>query len=87
MAAGVEPAEGQGIRRQLDEHLEAKKQSLGVQEDTDLSWEDLKTICEEYKVMVRDLLGKPFPDNADTQIWGAIGAVFASWNGRRAGRL
>ncbi len=83
-AAGIEPEEGKGVRRLLDVHLESRKRSIGVEEDTDLSAVDLKQLCDEYKVMVRDVLGKPFPDNAERQLWGAIGAVFASWNGKRA---
>lgn len=82
-AGGLEP-KGGGIRRQLDEYLEAKKKSLGVVEDTELSAQDLKTLCNEYKSMIREVLGKPFPDNAEKQLWGAIGAVFASWSGKRA---
>ncbi len=83
-AAGIEPEEGKGIRRQLDERLEAMKHQRGVSEDTGLETEDLKTLCEDYRKMVRDVLGTPFPDSVEKQLWGAIGAVFASWNGRRA---
>ncbi len=83
-AAGIEPKEGQGIRRLLDERLEGMKRRRGVSEDTDLSTEDLKTLCEDYKKLVRKVLGKPFPDSAEKQLWGSIGAVFSSWNGRRA---
>jgi len=41
-------------------------------------------ICEDFKVRVREVLGKPFPDNAYEQLWGGVGAVFKSWNGKRA---
>ncbi len=83
-AGGIEPEDGQGIRRKLDELLESRKRERGVELDTDLSTEDLKSLCEQYKVLIREVLGKPFPDNAEKQIWGSIGAVFASWNGARA---
>ena len=83
-ASGIEPKGGEGIRRVLDEHLESRKRALGAQEDSDLSRDDLKKLCDEFKHVVREILGKPFPDSAEKQLWGAIGAVFASWNGKRA---
>jgi pyruvate,orthophosphate dikinase len=83
-AAGMEPEEGHGIRRQLDELFEAKKEAAGVEEDTALSSQALKSLCEEMKAKVEDVLGKPFPDDPYEQLWGGIGAVFASWNGKRA---
>ncbi len=83
-AAGIEPEEGKGIRRLLDQRLEDMKRRRGVSEDTELSTEDLKSLCEAYKKLVREVLGKPFPDSAEKQLWGSIGAVFSSWNGRRA---
>jgi len=56
----------------------------GHKSDTDLTAEDLKELCEQFKTKVNDVLGKPFPDDADDQLWGGIHAVFASWNGKRA---
>ena len=83
-AAGVEPKEGEGIRQRLEELLEEAKHAKGVKEDTGLDADDLKALVEKYKARVQQVLGKPFPDDAKEQLWGAIGAVFASWNGRRA---
>ena len=83
-AAGVEPKDDQGIRRQLDRLLEARKHERGVKNDTDLSAADLKDLCEKYKAKVLEVLGKPFPDDPAQQLWGGIGAVFSSWNGKRA---
>ncbi|MCK4851544.1 MAG: pyruvate, phosphate dikinase, partial [Candidatus Omnitrophica bacterium] len=83
-AAGIEPAEGKGIRRQLEELLAKKKEAKGVKLDTELDAGDLKYLCESYKKKIRGVLGKEFPDNAREQLWGGIGAVFASWNGKRA---
>jgi len=40
--------------------------------------------AEIYKAKVQQVIGKPFPDDAMEQLWGAIGAVFKSWNGKRA---
>ena len=83
-AEGIEPEEGKGIRVQLDKMLHEVKNKKGYKSDTDLSAEDLMQICEDFKVRVREVLGKPFPDNAYEQLWGGVGAVFKSWNGKRA---
>ena len=83
-AEGIEPAEGQGIRVQLDRMLGDLKAKKGYKSDTDLTEEDLKQLCADFKVRVRQVLGKEFPDNAYEQLWGGIGAVFKSWNGKRA---
>jgi pyruvate,orthophosphate dikinase len=83
-AAGIEPEEDQGIRRQLEELLEAEKKKYDAKNDIDLPVEALKELCEQYKAKVKEVLGTPFPDDAEKQLWGGIGAVFQSWNGRRA---
>ncbi|MDR2191939.1 MAG: pyruvate, phosphate dikinase [Endomicrobium sp.] len=83
-AAGIEPADDMGIRKQLERIMEEKKQEKGVSLDTELTAEDLKDLAEKFKAKVKEVLGKPFPDDADAQLWGGIGAVFASWNGKRA---
>jgi len=83
-AAGVEPAEGKGIRQQLDKMLHEVKVSKGYKSDADISAEDLKDLCVRFKARVKEVLGKDFPDNAKEQLWGGIGAVFSSWNGKRA---
>lgn len=83
-AEGIEPEEGKGIRVQLDKMLHNVKTKKGYKSDTDLSSEDLIKICEDFKVKVKEVLGKSFPDNAYEQLLGGIGAVFKSWNGKRA---
>ena len=83
-AEGIEPAEGQGIRVQLDRMLGELKAKKGYKSDTDLTEDDLKQLCADFKVRVKQVLGKEFPDNAYEQLWGGIGAVFKSWNGKRA---
>ncbi len=83
-AEGIEPEEGNGIRVQLDRMLAKVKKDKGYKSDTDLTVEDLQQLCEDFKVRVRQELGKPFPDDAYEQLWGGIGAVFKSWNGKRA---
>ncbi|MBN2476464.1 MAG: pyruvate, phosphate dikinase [Pirellulales bacterium] len=83
-AEGVEPAEGKGIRVQLEKIMDELKESKGYAGDTDLTAADLKQLCEAYKAKVKAVLGREFPDDAMEQLWGAIGAVFKSWNGKRA---
>ena len=83
-AAGIEPKGGKGIRKVLDGKIESIKKAKGYKLDTELKVEDLKKLVQDFKKTINDVLGKPFPDNADLQLWGGIGAVFASWNGKRA---
>ncbi|MDD5428563.1 MAG: pyruvate, phosphate dikinase [Candidatus Omnitrophica bacterium] len=82
-AAGIEP-KGKGIRKILDEKLEDVKHSKGYKLDTDLTAKDLKDLVVEFKKTVKEVLGTPFPDSAEEQLMGGVGAVFASWNGKRA---
>ncbi len=83
-AEGSEPAEGQGVRQQLERELEKMKRTRGIGNDTDLSPQDLKELIDIYKRKVKEALGREFPDSAAEQLWGGIAAVFKSWNGRRA---
>ncbi|MCX7983828.1 MAG: pyruvate, phosphate dikinase [Bacteroidetes bacterium] len=83
-AAGIEPKDGKGVRKILDEHLEKVKQQKGYVVDTDLTVDDLKQLVSDFKKIVSDVLGKEFPDDPHEQLWGGIGGVFASWNGKRA---
>ncbi len=83
-AEGIEPEEGKGIRKQLDGLLGDFKKAKGYKSDTDLTAEDLKSLVVEFKKRVKDVLGKAFPDDPMKQLWGGIGAVFKSWNGKRA---
>ena len=86
---GVDPdsyqgKNGKGIRKILDEKLEHLKQKQGYKSDTELTVEELKDLVKEYKKTVKRFLGKDFPEDPWEQMWGAIGAVFSSWNGKRA---
>ena len=55
-----------------------RKTHKGVELDTDLDADDLKRIAGLYKERVEKELGKPFPEDVQEQLWGAIGAVFGS---------
>ncbi len=83
-AAGIEPEEGKGVRHQLEKELHNMKAVKGYKLDTDLTANDLKELVDIYKAKVLEVLGKPFPEDAMEQLWGAVGAVFQSWNGKRA---
>ena len=83
-AEGIEPEEGMGVRQQLEREMAAMKERRNVKLDVDLTDKDLAQLAEIYKAKVKEVLGKPFPDDAMEQLWGAIGAVFKSWNGKRA---
>jgi pyruvate,orthophosphate dikinase len=83
-AVGIEPPEGKGIRQQLDRMLHDMKLKRGRATDADLTESELKELIAKFKVRVREVLGKEFPDDPWKQLWGGIGAVFASWNGKRA---
>ncbi|QQS36398.1 MAG: pyruvate, phosphate dikinase [Ignavibacteriales bacterium] len=83
-AAGIEPAEGKGVRQQLEKELHKMKEARGVHADTDLTADDLKELIEIYKSKVQEVLGKPFPEDPMEQLWGAVSAVFQSWMGKRA---
>ncbi|MGN0195982.1 MAG: pyruvate, phosphate dikinase [Candidatus Cryptobacteroides sp.] len=83
-AEGIEPEDGMGIRQQLDRIMSDLKEKNGYASDTDITAEELKDLCEVFKVKVKEVLGVEFPDSAEAQLWGSIGGVFKSWNGKRA---
>ena len=83
-AEGIEPAEGKAIRRQLDAIMDAHKEHCGYKDDTDLTVDDLKYLCEVFKKQIKVTLGKEFPDDPMAQLAGGIGAVLKSWNGKKA---
>ena len=68
----------------FEEALEKMKAKAGVEKDSDLSVADLKNLVAQFKKIVSGKTKKPFPENPDDQLYGAIGAVFLSWNVKRA---
>jgi pyruvate,orthophosphate dikinase len=72
--------EHQNFEEILDEHKDRNGYTL----DTDLNADDLLALVDHYKKRVEQELGKPFPQDAHAQLWGAIGAVFGSWMNQRA---
>ena len=68
----------------FEEALEVAKEDKGLTLDTELSADDLKALVAEYKTLVRAAWGKDFPQDVHDQLWGAVGAVFGSWESDRA---
>ena len=68
----------------FEDALEDMKANKNASDDTALSGDDLQELVGEYRQIVLDETGEAFPDDAMTQLWGAIGAVFDSWMNPRA---
>ena len=68
----------------FEEILEEEKARLGHDLDTELSADEWRDVIALYKSKVEEELGKPFPQDPQEQLWGAIGAVFSSWMNHRA---
>jgi pyruvate,orthophosphate dikinase len=68
----------------FEEALEIAKEDRGYTLDTELSADDLRALVDEYKGLVEQQWGKPFPQDEHDQLWGAVGAVFGSWQSDRA---
>ena len=74
-----------GVEHSLfEEILDSEKEAKGVDLDTELNADDLKKIAGLFKERVHKELGRPFPEDVHEQLWGAVGAVFGSWNSARA---
>ncbi len=74
-----------GVEHHLfEEAIEALKLDRGLVQDTDLGADDWKELVAIFREEVRSALGRPFPQDPKEQLWGAIGAVFGSWNIDRA---
>ena len=83
-AEGIDPIDGKGIRKLLDDMLAQYKYIKDYKSDTDLTASDLKDLSSAFKRRILEVLGTEFPDDPIKQLWGGIGAVFKSWNGAKA---
>src|SRR5574344_559070 len=83
-AEGIEPADGKGIRKQLDDMLDEFKKEKKYTVDTQITAEELLELANAFKVKIKEVLGTEFPDDAKAQLEGGIKAVFKSWNGKKA---
>src|SRR5712691_4333057 len=71
-------------KKPFEEVREEAKTRRKVERDIDLPAEDLRTLVREFRAIVQSRTGRSFPDDPQEQLWGAIEAVFKSWNTRRA---
>lgn len=83
-AEGLEPKDGMGIRLHLEMMLNDLKNDRGYATDTEITAEEMKSLCDKFKRKIVQNLGVEFPDKPHEQLLGSIGAVFKSWNGKRA---
>jgi pyruvate, orthophosphate dikinase len=68
----------------FEDLLDNHKLDTGAALDTDLGVEDWRVVVAGFKDLVAEQLGRPFPQDPQEQLWGAIGAVFGSWMNPRA---
>lgn len=68
----------------FEEALEIAKEDKGFFLDTEMTAEDWQALVGQYKALVEELWQRPFPQDVHDQLWGAIGAVFGSWQSERA---
>ena len=68
----------------FEQLLQAKKDARGLRLDTELTADDLMSLVGEFKALVKRETGRDFPEDPWTQLWGAIDAVFLSWDNPRA---
>ncbi|NLE65016.1 MAG: pyruvate, phosphate dikinase [Elusimicrobia bacterium] len=74
-----------GLSKELmEEMLHKMKHDLGVKSDTDIPAEKLKELCEQFKAFYKKNKGEDFPQDPKEQLWGAIMAVFNSWEAEKA---
>ncbi|HPK03161.1 MAG TPA: pyruvate, phosphate dikinase [Candidatus Sumerlaeota bacterium] len=80
-----------GVQRRKDEHhdpfehaIETIKKENNAETDLDLTVENLQELVRRFKALIRERTGQAFPEDPEKQLWGAIGAVFGSWNNDRA---
>jgi len=83
-AEQIKPKDGMGIRLHLEMMMNNLKNDKGYLNDTDISTEDMKNLCVRFKKKILEYLNIEFPDDPKNQLMGSIGAVFKSWNGKRA---
>ena len=77
-------AAAKGEHDPFEAEIDKLKEERNISSDTDFTVEDLQLLVERFKNVVRSRTGQEFPTNPWEQLWGAICAVFDSWNTERA---
>ena len=80
---GLKP-QSKAERDPFERIIEEKKAAREIEHDTQFTAEDLQALVSAFKSLIHERSGIPFPDDPHDQLWGAIGAVFSSWNNARA---
>ena len=71
-------------KKYFEELIDEMKEKKGVKQDVELSAEDLHELAEQFKAEYKEKIGKEFPTDPKEQLFGAIKAVFRSWDNPRA---
>lgn len=71
-------------KKYFEELIDRMKESRGVKQDVELTADDLKELASQFKAEYKEKIGKDFPDDPKDQLYGAIKAVFRSWDNPRA---
>ena len=71
-------------KKYFEQLIDAMKEKKGVKQDVELTAEDLKELAGQFKAEYKSKIGKDFPTDPIEQLWGAIKAVFRSWDNPRA---
>ena len=71
-------------KKYFEELIDEMKKEKGIEQDVDLTAEDLKRLAEQFKAEYREKIGKDFPTDPKEQLLGAVKAVFRSWDNPRA---
>ena len=71
-------------KSEFEKLIDKKKEEKGVKLDVELSAEDLHDLAEQFKAKYKEALGEDFPADPKAQLYGAIKAVFRSWDNPRA---
>jgi pyruvate, orthophosphate dikinase len=80
---GVQKREGED-HEPFETVIEEVKHEAGAEKDNELTTDHLRKLVERFKQLIKERTGKTFPQDPRQQLWGAIGAVFGSWNNDRA---
>ena len=71
-------------KKYFEQLIDKMKEKKGVKQDVELTAEDLKELANQFKAEYKEKIGTDFPSDPVEQLWGAITAVFRSWDNPRA---
>ena len=71
-------------KKYFEQLIDKMKEEKGVTQDVELTADDLKTLANQFKAEYKSKIGEEFPDDPKEQLFGAVKAVFRSWDNPRA---